>query len=85
LSSYKWTVENIRWMQGAARRPLLPTIAEKIAAYLPPSARVFDAGGGLGDLAMWAFVPCAPCNVIEQDPKAVAAFQDALPRRTFPP
>jgi len=81
LSSYIWTDENIRWMQDAAKKSrYYPTIAEKIAAYLPPSARVFDAGGGLGDLAMWLSYHVRHVTVIEQDPKAVAAFRTRCPK-----
>jgi 16S rRNA A1518/A1519 N6-dimethyltransferase RsmA/KsgA/DIM1 with predicted DNA glycosylase/AP lyase activity len=55
-------------------------IAERIAAYLPPSARVFDAGGGLGDLAIWLSYHVEHVTVIEQDPKAVAAFRARCPQ-----
>lgn len=81
MSSFQWTDENIRWMQDAAKKSrYYPTIAEKISAYLPPSARVFDAGGGLGDLAMWLSYHVRHVTVIEQDPKAVAAFRTRCPK-----
>ena len=49
-------------------------------AYLPPSARVFDAGGGLGDLAIWLSYHVRHVTLIERDPKAVAAFRERCPQ-----
>ncbi len=54
-------------------------IAERISAYLPPSSRVFNAGGGLGDLAIWLSYHVEQVTVIENDPKAVAAFRARCP------
>ena len=81
MSSFKWTDASICWMQDAAKKSrYYPAIAEKISAYLPPSARVFDAGGGLGDLAIWLSYHVRHVTVIEQDPKAVAAFRSRCPK-----
>lgn len=81
MSSFQWTDDNIRWMQNAAKTSrYYPAIAERISAYLPPSARVFDAGGGLGDLAIWLSYHVRHVTVIEQDPKAVAAFRTRCPK-----
>jgi hypothetical protein len=55
------------------------TIAQQIAAYLPPSARVFDAGGGLGDLARWLSYHVEHVTVMEHDPKAVASIRALCP------
>lgn len=55
-------------------------IAEQIAAYLPPTSRVFDAGGGLGDLAIWLSHYVEHVTVIEQNVKAVAAFRARCPQ-----
>jgi hypothetical protein len=55
-------------------------IAERIAAYLPPSSWVFDAGGGLGDLAIWLSYHLRHVTVIERDPKAVAVFRERCPQ-----
>lgn len=55
-------------------------IAERIAAYLPPTSRVFNAGGGLGDLAIWLSYHVEEVTVIENDPKAVAVFRARCPQ-----
>jgi len=81
LGNLHWTDDTIRWMRDAAHKSrYYETIAERIAAYLPPSARVFDAGGGLGDLAIWLSYHVRHVTVIERDPKAVAAFRERCPQ-----
>ena len=74
MSEFVWTDESIRWMRDAANESrYYQTIAQQIAAYLPPSARVFDAGGGLGDLARWLSYHVEHVTVMERDPKAAAS------------
>jgi hypothetical protein len=80
LEEFVWTDAHIRWMSDAAKKSkFYYWIAERIAAYLPPSARVFNAGGGLGDLAIWLSYHVEQVTVIENDPKAVAAFRARCP------
>ena len=81
MSEFVWTDESIRWMRDAANESrYYQTIAQQIAAYLPPSARVFDAGGGLGDLARWLSYQVEHVTVMERDPKAVAAVRALCPQ-----
>ena len=81
MSEFVWTDESIRWMRDAANQSrYYPILAERIAAYLPPSARVFDAGGGLGDLARWLSYHVEHVTVMERDPKAVAAVRALCPQ-----
>ena len=80
MEEFVWTDAHIRWMSDAAKKSkFYYWIAERIAAYLPPSARVFNAGGGLGDLAIWLSYHVEQVTVIENDPKAVAAFRARCP------
>ena len=80
MEEFVWTDANIRWMSDAAKKSkFYYWIAERIAAYLPPSARVFNVGGGLGDLAIWLSYHVEQVTVIENDPKAVAAFRTRCP------
>ncbi len=75
-----WTDAHIRWMSDASKKSkYYYWIAERISAYLPPSSRVFNAGGGLGDLAIWLSYHVEQVTVIEKDPKAVAAFRARCP------
>ncbi len=81
MSEFVWTDESIRWMRDAAYESrYYQTIAQQVAAYLPPSARVFDAGGGLGDLARWLSYYVEHVTVMERDPKAVAAVRVLCPQ-----
>lgn len=81
LGNLHWTDDTVRWMRDAADKSgYYAAIAERIAAYLPPSARVFDAGGGLGDLAIWLSYHVRHVTVIERDPKPVAAFRERCPQ-----
>jgi len=81
LENLIWTDERIRWMNDAAgKSKFYYWIAERISAYLPPSARVFNAGGGLGDLAIWLSYHVEQVTVMERDPKAVAAFRARCPQ-----
>lgn len=76
-----WTDERIRWMNDASgKSKFYYWIAERISAYLPPSSRVFNAGGGLGDLAIWLSYHVEQVTVMESDPKAVAAFRARCPQ-----
>ncbi len=80
MEEFIWTDANIRWMSDASKKSkFYYCIAERIAAYLPPSARVFNVGGGLGDLAIWLSYHVEQVTVIENDPKAVAAFRSRCP------
>ena len=80
MEEFVWTDAKIRWMSDASTKSkFYYWIAERIAAYLPPSARVFNAGGGLGDLAIWLSYHVEQVTVIENDPKAVAAFRARCP------
>ena len=80
MEEFVWTDAIIRWMSDASKKSkFYYWIAERIAAYLPPSARVFNAGGGLGDLAIWLSYHVEQVTVIENDPKAVAAFRARCP------
>ena len=75
-----WTDARIRWMSDSSKKSkYFYWIAERIAAYLPPSSRVFNAGGGLGDLAIWLSYHVEQVTVIENDPKAVAALRERCP------
>lgn len=81
MGGFQWTDASIRWMQNASNRSgYYQKIAERIAAYLPPFSRVFDAGGGLGDLAIWLSHYIEHITVIEQNVKAVAAFRARCPQ-----
>jgi len=81
LENLIWTDERIRWMNDAAgKSKFYYWIAERISAYLPPAARVFNAGGGLGDLAIWLSYHVEQVTVMERDPKAVAAFRARCPQ-----
>ena len=81
VHGFLWTDDSIRWMRDASQKSrYYAVIAERISAYLPPSARVFDAGGGLGDLAIWLSYHVAHVTLIERDPKAVAAFRERCPQ-----
>lgn len=81
MEEFIWTDAHIRWMSDAAKKSkYYYWIAERIAAYLPPSARVINAGGGLGDLAIWLSYHVEQVTVIENDPKAVAAFRARCPQ-----
>ncbi len=80
LEEFVWTDAHIRWMSDASKKSkFYYWIAERIAAYLPPSARVFNAGGGLGDLAIWLSYHVEQVTVMENDPKAVAALRARCP------
>ncbi len=80
MEEFIWTDANIRWMSDASKKnKFYYWIAERISAYLPPNARVFNAGGGLGDLAIWMAYHVEQVTVIENDPKAVAAFRARCP------
>jgi hypothetical protein len=80
LEELIWTDARIRWMSDASKKSkYYYWIAERIAAYLPPSSRVFNAGGGLGDLAIWLSYHVEQVTVIENDPKAVAALRARCP------
>ena len=80
MEDFVWTDARIRWISDASKKSkFYYWIAERIAAYLPPSARVFNAGGGLGDLAIWLSYHVEQVTVIENDPKAVAAFRARCP------
>jgi len=81
LEEFIWTDAHIRWMSDAAKKSkYYYWIAERIAAYLPPTSRVFNAGGGLGDLAIWLSYHVEEVTVIENDPKAVAALRTRCPQ-----
>ncbi|MBA4347746.1 MAG: hypothetical protein C0413_02725 [Clostridiales bacterium] len=81
LEEFIWTDAHIRWMSDAAKKSkLYYWIAERIAAYIAPTSRVFNAGGGLGDLAIWLSYHVEEVTVIENDPKAVAALRTRCPQ-----
>lgn len=78
---FTWTDDSIRWMRDASQKSrYYAVIAERISAHLTPSSRVFDAGGGLGDLAIWLSYHVKHVTLIERDPKAVAAFRERCPQ-----
>lgn len=81
IHGFQWTDDSIRWMRDASQKSrYYAAIAERISAHLPPSSRVFDAGGGLGDLAIWLSYHVKHVTLIERDPKAVAAFRERCPQ-----
>lgn len=81
MEEFVWTDARIRWMGDAAKKSkFYYRIAERISAYLPPSARVFNAGGGLGDLAIWMSYHVEQVTVMENDAKAVAALRARCPQ-----
>lgn len=81
MEEFVWTDARIRWMSDASKKSkFYYWIAERIAAYLPPSSRVFNAGGGLGDLAIWLSYHVEQVTLIDNDPKAVAAFRERCPQ-----
>lgn len=81
MGEFIWTDAAIDWMRCAADHSrYYQTLAEQIAAYLPPTARVFDAGGGLGDLARWLSYHVKQVTVMERDPKAVASARALCPQ-----
>ena len=81
MEEFVWTDARIRWMGDAAKKSkFYYRIAERISAYLPPSARVFNAGGGLGDLAIWMSYHLEQVTVMENDAKAVAALRARCPQ-----
>ena len=80
MEEFVWTDAHIRWMSDASKKSkFYYQIAERISAYLPPTARVFNAGGGVGDLAIWLSYHVEQVTVIDNDPKAVAAFRAHCP------
>lgn len=84
MEEFVWTDAHIRWMSDASKKSkFYYWIAERIAAYLPPTARVFNAGGGLGDLAIWISYHVEQVTVIDNDPKAVAAFRARCPQNVI--
>lgn len=84
MSESTWTDASISWMRNASSKSrFYQTIAEQIAAYLPTTARVFDAGGGLGDLARWLAYHVEHVTVMEADPKAAAAVRDHCPQNVL--
>ena len=81
MGEFIWTDESVAWMQAAADKSgYYRKLAERIGAYLPPSARVFDAGGGLGDLARWLSYRVEHVTVMERDAKAAAAVRARCPQ-----
>lgn len=81
MEEFVWTDAHIRWMSDASKKSkFYYWIAERIAAYLPPTSRVFNCGGGLGDLAIWLSYHVEEVTVIENDPKAVAALRTRCPQ-----
>lgn len=84
LGGFQWTDASIQWMRNASNKSgYYQVIAERIAAYLPPFSRVFDAGGGLGDLAIWLSHYVQHVTVIENNVKAVAAFRARCPQNVL--
>lgn len=81
MSAFAWTDESIAWMRDASQKSeYYQIIAARIAARLQPKARVLDAGGGLGDLAIWLSYHIAHVTLVEREPKAVAAFRARCPQ-----
>lgn len=81
MSELIWTDASISWLRDAAGwSRYYQTIAEQISAYLPPTSRVFVAGGGLGDLARWLAYHVEHVTVMEADPKAAAAVRAHCPQ-----
>ena len=81
MEEFVWTDARIRWMGDAAKKSkYYYWIAERISAYLPPSASVFNVGGGLGDLAIWMSYHVEQVTVMENDAKAVAALRARCPQ-----
>ncbi len=53
MGDFIWTEDVLRWTRcAAAASEYYPRLASRIAAYLPPSASVLDAGCGAGQLSM---------------------------------
>ncbi|MPM60717.1 hypothetical protein SDC9_107569 [bioreactor metagenome] len=81
MEEFVWTDAHIRWMSDSSKKSrFYYQIAERISAYLPPTARIFNAGGGVGDLAIWLSYHVEQVTVIDNDPKAVAAFRAQCPQ-----
>lgn len=80
LERLDWTDARIQRVLNASKQSKLYfQIAERISAYLTPTSRVFSAGGGLGDLAIWLSYHVTQVTVIESDPKAAAAMRARCP------
>ncbi len=80
MEEFVWTDARIRWMSDAAKKgKFYYLLAERISAYLPPTSRIFCAGGGLGDLAIWISYHVEQVTAIENDAKAIAVLRARCP------
>lgn len=69
----RWTTGTIRFMRdAAAHSTYYQDIARRAAAYFPPSARVCDAGCGLGELSLALLPYCAHVTAVDLCPGPIA-------------
>lgn len=82
----EWTPEVIRFRMDAARvNRFERLLAARIAPYLPPHARICDAGCGLGDLSL-ALAECGFCvTAVDTDERALAHLRRRVEGSTVEP
>ncbi len=86
----RWTPDTIRFLRdAAANSDYYQQIARRAAACFPRSARVCDAGCGLGELSLALLPYCRHVTAVDICPAPVADLADRLTAeqraRTFSP
>lgn len=75
-----WTPDTVRFQKDAAEYGTYhQTLAAHIAAYLPPDARVCDAGCGLGFLSRSLAPHCAHVTAIDSSSLALSVLRTQTP------
>lgn len=75
----RWTPDTIRFMRdAAANSDYYSRIARRAAAYFPPSARICDAGCGLGELSLALLPYCRHVTAVDVCPDPVADLASRL-------
>ncbi|MDO4572455.1 MAG: methyltransferase domain-containing protein [Clostridia bacterium] len=77
MGDFLWTPDAVRWMRDAAAKSgYYQRLAGRILPYLPPQARLLDAGCGTGELAR-ALAPHAACvTAMDVSAPALDALRD---------
>ena len=75
-----WTPDTVRFRRDAAQYGTYhKTLANHLAAYLPPDAHVCDAGCGLGDLSRALAPYCKRVTAIDSSALALAVLREDTP------
>ena len=75
-----WTPDTVRFRRDAAQYGAYnKTLAEHLAAYLPPDAHICDAGCGLGDLARALAPYCKRVTAIDSSALALTVLREGTP------